>query len=76
MLCLRTMSETHEATYRRTIDTFVQSVESGQFTDAAVPRLTEQLRQELGQCMELCLISSAFYAERMEVLGNVMALLN
>lgn len=70
------MSQGHEELYRRTVDTFAENVERGSFSDAAVPTLIEQLRSELGQCIELGLISADFYAERMEVLGNVMAMID
>lgn len=69
------MTKSHEELYTRTVDTLITNVERGSFTEQAVPHLIEQLRTELGQCVELGLISSAFYAERMQVLGNVMAVL-
>lgn len=69
------MTASHEDLYRRTIDTFTESVERHSFTDAAIPRLVEGLRAELGQCMELELISAEFYAERMAILQSVIGVL-
>lgn len=55
------MRETHEALYSRTIDTFLQSVAAESFSPVAVPRIAEDLRTELKQCLELKLISDAFH---------------
>ena len=62
----------HEALYRRTIDSFVRNARNRSFTDEAVPGLVAQLRAELGQCVELGLIGSEFYSERMDVLARVL----
>lgn len=69
------MRQEHEVLYRRTIDSFVRNVREGRFTNEAVPRMLDDLRQELGQCVELLLISPEFYSERMEVLGRVSELI-
>lgn len=58
----------HEAMYRKTIDSTVRSIRENRFTEEAVPRVLDGLRAELGQCIELLLISSEFYSEQMEKL--------
>ena len=68
----RATREKHEGMYRRIVDQFVESVESSRFTPEAIPNLVAGLRMELGQCIELGLIGSPFYAERMEILGRVL----
>lgn len=54
--------------YRKTIRDALTGIESGHYSEAAAPRIIEGLRMELGQCIELLLISSEFYAEQMELL--------
>lgn len=66
------MERRHEELYRRTIDSFVRNAREHSFNDESLPRLVAQLRMELGQCIELGLIGSEFYSERMEVLGRVL----
>lgn len=68
----RETKQRHEDLYQKTIDQFVRNVEQGRFTPEAVPNLVQGLRAELGQCIEIGLIGSPFYAERMEVLGRVL----
>ena len=58
--------------YRRTIDSPARSIREQQFTPQAVPRIVSDLRMELGQCIELGLISPEFYSERMDVLARVL----
>lgn len=70
------MRKSHEDFYKRTIDKFMDHVQEGRFTDNAVPRLANQLRDELAQCIEIGLISPEFYSERMEVLGRVLDLVD
>lgn len=70
----RATREKHEGMYRRIVDQFVQNVESSRFTPEAIPNLVRGLRMELGQCIEIGLIGSQFYSERMEVLGRVLDL--
>lgn len=62
----------HEDLYRKTVDQFVRNVEQERFTPEAIPNLVRGLRAELGQCIEIGLIGSEFYSERMEVLGRVL----
>jgi len=69
------VNQAHEGMYRRTIDSFIRSVQSGSFSEANVPALTDQLRSELGQCIELGLISPEFYSERMEILAKIRGVL-
>ena len=68
----RAARERHEGMYRRVIDQFVENVQREKFTPEAVPNLVAGLRAELGQCIELGLIGSPFYSERMEILGRVL----
>lgn len=68
------MRPEHEAMYRRTTDSLMRSIRAESFTPEAVPRIVSDLRMELGQCIELGLISPEFYSERMEVLGRVLEL--
>lgn len=63
----------HEAMYRRTIESFSRNVRAEQFSEERIPQLTDQLRQELGQCIELLLISPEFYNEMNDVLDRVRA---
>ena len=65
--------KTHEASYRRTVRNAMESIEAGQFTEQAVPRILSQLRAELGQCVELLLISPEFYGEQMGLLQEEVA---
>ncbi len=62
----------HEELYERTIDTFIASVARESFSEEAVPRLVHDLRQELGQCLELGLIGAPFYRLHMEKLQEVV----
>ena len=62
----------HEDLYQKTVDQFVRNVEQQKFTPSSVPQLIEGLRAELGQCIELGLISPEFYSNRMEKLGRVL----
>jgi hypothetical protein len=68
------MRREHEDIYRKTIDSFAREVRREQFTPDRVPHLVDQFRQELAQCIELGLISSEFYSERMEALGRIVEL--
>lgn len=62
----------HEDFYRKTIQNVTASVESGGFSPEFVPKLVMQLRTELGQCIELLLISPEFYGQQMEKLAKVL----
>lgn len=66
----------HESMYQKIVDQFVRNVEQQRFTEEAIPNLVRGLRAELGQCIEIGLIGSAFYSERMEVLGRVLDLVD
>lgn len=58
----------HEDLYRKTVQNTIEAIESGRFSKIMVPRILEGLRSELGQCIELLLISPEFYSEQMEKL--------
>lgn len=62
----------HEAFYRKTIQNFASSAETGGFSPESVPKVVMQLRTELGQCIELLLISPEFYSEQMTELGRLL----
>lgn len=66
------MRPQHEDLYRKTVDQFVRHVREERFTPEAIPRIADGLRMELAQCIELGLIGSQFYSERMEILGRVL----
>jgi hypothetical protein len=70
------MRQQHEDLYRRTIDQFARNVSEERFSPEQVPRLVEGLRAELAQCIELGLIGSQFYGERMDILGRVLELVD
>lgn len=63
--------QSHEAMYRRTIESFSRNVRAEQFSEERIPELTNQLRQELSQCIELLLISPEFFGEMMDTLDRV-----
>lgn len=63
----------HEDLYRKTIDGTLKSVRAGCFTEASVPRILMGLRMELGQCVEMLMVSSEFYAEQMARLQGEVA---
>jgi hypothetical protein len=47
----------------------LENIRRGSYTEEAVPRILDQLRGELGQCVELLLISPEFYGQQMQLIG-------
>ena len=64
----------HESMYQKTIDGALRGIETGSFTDEGAARVLTGLRAELGQCIELLLISPEFYSLQMARLQEDVAL--
>ena len=62
----------HEGLYRRTVELTLKNIEDRRYSEAHIPRILEGLRQELGGCIEMLMISPEFYSEQMERLGNAV----
>jgi len=66
------MGGRHEHLYGHTIDCIVADITEQRVLAGSVSQIVHDLRTELGQCMDLGLISTQFYQNRMTQLGNVV----
>lgn len=65
--------EGHESLYRKTIGDALDGIRNESYTPENVPRIINDLRGELGACLELLLVSEEFYVEQMEILQKGVA---